>query len=59
VTAGVAILICTFGGVLGYIAARFEDGAAAERWVEKPGPHGQPMSHCRLVRPPFDQELAP
>jgi len=60
-TAGLAILIVCLGVVLGYIAARFEDGAPAERWSEKPGPHGQPMSNCRLVRPTplFDQELAP
>ena len=58
-TAGLAIVIVCLGMVLGYIAARFEDGAAAERWVEKPGPHGAPRSHCRPIVPPFDQELAP
>jgi len=56
-TAATAILICSFGAVLGWVAARFEQTAQAERWAEK-RPHGPPRSHCRLVRPTalYDQD---
>lgn len=54
-TAATAILICSFGAVLGWIACQFETAAAAERWAEKPP--APPRSHCRLVHPTalFDQ----
>ena len=58
-TAAMAILVCAFGAVLGWIACRFEQGAVAERATERLHPHGPPRSHCHLVTPPFDQKVAP
>jgi len=59
VTAGMAILVCALGFAAGYIAARGENIAAAERATERLHPHGPPRSHCRLVARPYDQEAQP
>ena len=54
-----AILVCALGFAAGYIAARGENIAAAERATERLHPHGPPRSHCRLVARPYDQEAQP
>lgn len=50
-----AVLLVALGSTVGYIAARFDLLGAGDR-PTRLHPFGQPLSHCRPLPAPYDQD---